>query len=182
MTHASAANGIAVAIGWAGLALRFICLAVWIVLFNTEARAAMAMLEHAIVAASTVIFCWNFCDAMRAQSANRTAFGEARAQDEDRLEQLNFQVNHDALTNLPNRRAWMNAMEHAIPKEPLAVIRVDLDRFKKVNDAHGHAAGDAALQHAASCLRSLLGHADVCARLGGDEFGAAPRADTPVTC
>ncbi|MCG6882188.1 MAG: EAL domain-containing protein [Silicimonas sp.] len=88
---------------------------------------------------------------------------------------------HDTLTNLPNRRALMIALRDVTQKEPLSIVHVDLDRFKEMNDTYGHAAGDAALQHAASALRSVFGDETMCARLGGDEFvvllrGAAQEA------
>ncbi|WP_316648288.1 putative bifunctional diguanylate cyclase/phosphodiesterase [Ovoidimarina sediminis] len=88
---------------------------------------------------------------------------------------------HDTLTNLPNRRALMIELGDVAQKEPLTIVHVDLDRFKEINDTYGHAAGDAALQHAASALRSVFGDEAMCARLGGDEFvvllrGAAQEA------
>lgn len=81
----------------------------------------------------------------------------------------------DPLTGLPNRRAW----DERVPELLEACRRglsaclgvIDLDLFKAVNDRHGHAAGDRALQLAAASLRSNLRHSDFLARLGGDEFG-----------
>lgn len=80
----------------------------------------------------------------------------------------------DSLTQLPNRRAfeeWLTA-ERAFPDGPrgFAVIMVDLDHFKSINDANGHIAGDAVLREAADRLRAALRPSDFVARYGGDEF------------
>ncbi len=79
-------------------------------------------------------------------------------------------ANHDVLTELPNRRALMRELTEALPREPIAILHVDLDKFKEINDTQGHAAGDAALRHAGAALRYVLGDTALCARLGGDEF------------
>jgi diguanylate cyclase len=91
---------------------------------------------------------------------------------------LNHQQTHDALTTLPNRSAFLNALQSAIDrsvagnsaKTLLAVMLVDLDRFKIVNDSLGHEFGDAVLQEVARRLQHTLGDAGIAARLGGDEF------------
>lgn len=79
-------------------------------------------------------------------------------------------ANHDVLTELPNRRALIKELTAALEREAVAVVHVDLDHFKEINDTHGHAAGDAALRHAAASLTHVLGESALCARLGGDEF------------
>ncbi|CAB3776777.1 hypothetical protein LMG28614_00282 [Paraburkholderia ultramafica] len=82
---------------------------------------------------------------------------------------------HDVLTGLPNRMLFMQKLESAIEEaarrdERLAVLFVDLDRFKQINDQFGHAVGDKVLVAVARRLKQVLCAADVVARLGGDEF------------
>ncbi|MBS0535197.1 MAG: GGDEF domain-containing protein [Proteobacteria bacterium] len=81
---------------------------------------------------------------------------------------------HDHLTGLSNRRGLINAVEGRIqaaqPGDALALLFLDLDGFKIVNDTHGHAAGDQLLKMAADRLRRVLRDCDVAARIGGDEF------------
>ncbi len=75
----------------------------------------------------------------------------------------------DNLTGLPNRAGLDRAMEYA-PHGPCAVLCVDLDDFKKIDDELGHAAGDAVLKHAARVFRGAIRDVDVAARVGGEEF------------
>jgi diguanylate cyclase (GGDEF) domain len=82
---------------------------------------------------------------------------------------------HDGLTGLPNRMLFMQKLEAAIEEatrrqEGLAVLFVDLDRFKQINDQFGHSIGDEVLAAVAHRLTQVLCSADVAARLGGDEF------------
>jgi diguanylate cyclase (GGDEF)-like protein len=96
----------------------------------------------------------------------------------------------DPLTGLPNRRAFDEALPRALAAAtsdaPLALALLDLDHFKQVNDLHGHAHGDAALQLLAELLQTHPRPGDLAARLGGDEFvllvpGDAPAAATLCT-
>ncbi|EGQ7996143.1 diguanylate cyclase [Vibrio vulnificus] len=84
---------------------------------------------------------------------------------------------HDELTGLPNRRYFMYSLEHHFEHakkqgrdDTFAVINLDLDRFKQINDTHGHAAGDKVLIACAERLKSTLRSTDLVARIGGDEF------------
>jgi diguanylate cyclase (GGDEF)-like protein len=83
-------------------------------------------------------------------------------------------AHYDALTDLPNRVLLHERLERALkeiqPGEQLAVLYIDIDEFKSVNDALGHAIGDELLKTVADRLRDCLGENDVAARLGGDEF------------
>ena len=84
-------------------------------------------------------------------------------------------AHHDALTNIPNRLLLVSRLEHAIDRVKRhggmgAVLFLDLDRFKQVNDTLGHAAGDELLKEVARRIKSRLRDMDTLARLGGDEF------------
>ncbi|QNM97966.1 diguanylate cyclase domain-containing protein [Chitinimonas koreensis] len=85
---------------------------------------------------------------------------------------LRHQAEHDALTGLPNRRAFMALLEDGLAqaRRPQAVLFLDLDGFKAVNDQHGHESGDELLRQFAARIRSCVRDSDVVARLGGDEF------------
>jgi diguanylate cyclase (GGDEF)-like protein len=96
---------------------------------------------------------------------------------------------HDALTALPNRILFRDRLRHALERghrehTPTCVLLIDLDGFKAINDAHGHAVGDAVLVAFADRLRSVLRASDTAARLGGDEFSIVcentDRADAEV--
>ncbi|WP_420427319.1 diguanylate cyclase domain-containing protein [Algiphilus sp.] len=82
------------------------------------------------------------------------------------------QAHHDPLTDLPNRTHFYQMLEQALAAQPetVALIYIDLDGFKAVNDTYGHAAGDALLCAVAGRLRRAFREDDVVARLGGDEF------------
>lgn len=88
---------------------------------------------------------------------------------------LEHLARHDPLTGLPNRRVFFERLEHALAAarrsaKPLAVLFVDLDHFKQLNDSLGHSVGDRVLQAVANLLRSATRESDTVARLGGDEF------------
>lgn len=90
-------------------------------------------------------------------------------------EQLQYLAQHDALTRLPNRQLFHDRLESAltrVARNPaiFALLYLDLDKFKQVNDLHGHAAGDLLLHEVARRLRDCVREADTVARLGGDEF------------
>jgi diguanylate cyclase (GGDEF)-like protein/PAS domain S-box-containing protein len=92
-------------------------------------------------------------------------------------EQLTFQAHHDALTRLPNRLLFNDRLQQALgaasrTSKPLAVMLVDVDRFKFVNDTYGHHNGDELLCQVAERLRQRLRTSDTLARMGGDEFAA----------
>jgi diguanylate cyclase (GGDEF)-like protein/PAS domain S-box-containing protein len=91
---------------------------------------------------------------------------------EEQIKQLAF---YDPLTQLPNRRLLQERLKHGIDVErrdgkQLALLMLDLDRFKAVNDSFGHLAGDDLLQHVAARITTRLRDVDMVARLGGDEF------------
>lgn len=90
-------------------------------------------------------------------------------------EQLLFLSEHDPLTNLMNRRAFDKQLENAMIKAnrsgcKLALLFIDLDEFKQVNDTYGHDAGDVVLVNIAQRLEESVRESDFVGRLGGDEF------------
>jgi diguanylate cyclase (GGDEF)-like protein len=89
-------------------------------------------------------------------------------------QRISHMARHDALTGLPNRLLFRERMEQALAgvsrEESLAVLSIDLDCFKEVNDTYGHPAGDALLRGVADRLRRCVGDGGMVARLGGDEF------------
>ncbi|HYT69952.1 MAG TPA: GGDEF domain-containing protein [Gemmatimonadales bacterium] len=99
---------------------------------------------------------------------------------------LELLATHDPLTNILNARAFTTELAHELGRNrrygrPLALIYLDLDDFKAVNDAHGHATGDAVVRLVADAMRSALRQADVVGRLGGDEFAVLmPETDASV--
>lgn len=95
-----------------------------------------------------------------------------KKESERRLEHL---AHHDPLTDLPNRSLFRDRLRQAIRKagrddQPLALLFIDLDRFKEVNDSLGHVAGDQLLVEAARRIMACVRSSDTVARLGGDEF------------
>lgn len=93
------------------------------------------------------------------------------------MERLAYQAHFDSLTQLPNRTLLKSALEEKIQQagakgETFAVLFMDLDRFKQVNDHLGHAAGDAVLIASATRIQSILRDGEIAARIGGDEFVA----------
>lgn len=127
--------------------------------------------------------------APRADAARRvavhdvaTVVGELLASDRRRMEAEELAsraielAGVDALTGLGNRRTWRRALDEETARatryaRSSAVVVVDLDGLKRINDEQGHAAGDAHLQQAAAAVRAASRSVDVVCRLGGDEFG-----------
>ncbi|KAF3978178.1 MAG: EAL domain-containing protein [Methylococcales symbiont of Iophon sp. n. MRB-2018] len=90
-------------------------------------------------------------------------------------ERIRYQVNYDALTDLPNRYLYSDRLESAILHakrigKHIALMRLDLDRLKWINDTFGHRAGDIVLQETAKRLKRAIRSSDTIARIGGDEF------------
>ena len=98
------------------------------------------------------------------------------------FEEMRFLADHDPLTRLLNRRAFSERLSPSrrglrALRPPVSLIVCDLDGFKQLNDAHGHAAGDAALEGFAELLADGRREVDGVFRIGGDEFAAAAARD-----
>ncbi|PKG58520.1 diguanylate cyclase [Shewanella sp. Choline-02u-19] len=98
-----------------------------------------------------------------------------------------YKTNYDSLTKLPNRHLFSSRLQHAIDtasqhQSQIAVFLIDLDRFKFINELHGHAAGNKILKQSAMRLEAVLGPKDSIARIGGDEFAIiSPQHNTTET-
>jgi diguanylate cyclase (GGDEF)-like protein/PAS domain S-box-containing protein len=135
---------------------------------------------------------WDVTEEVAAQRALESAMALVEARNRE-LEETKARIEHnslhDTLTGLPNRRyldAWLTERAERCHEQggSIALLHIDLDRFKQINDTLGHVAGDAMLVHAAGLLRANLTKDDFVARVGGDEFivvcvydGAATRLD-----
>lgn len=116
-------------------------------------------------------------DLLEQQVQLRTAALEDEIKQRKQAEQrLKFSAAHDSLTGLPNRTIFIDLLNHAIAcrkrktEFKFAVLFLDLDRFKVVNDSLGHHAGDILLRNVSSKLKKVVRDKDTVARLGGDEF------------
>ncbi len=127
---------------------------------------------------------WDVTADVKLQDALKQAKAEAERRNtelEDTKARIEHMAMHDSLTGLPNRRFLDIELSRAVDRTetaPRALLIVDLDRFKQINDTFGHAAGDALLVHVADILRSLARPSDFVARIGGDEFVILCRHDT----
>jgi diguanylate cyclase (GGDEF)-like protein len=132
-----------------------------------QARACQLTLEQALADARTELGC------LHAELAGSRACAD----------QARYAASHDSLTGLLNRSHFLQQLElsltrpdGAAPGGPV-VFFIDLDRFKQVNDQHGHAVGDEVLRIVAARLRRSVRAADLVCRLGGDEFACLLQAD-----
>lgn len=111
----------------------------------------------------------------RAQLREAEAVTDAMRRAALAMEQVKYLAQHDGLTGIANRMLFVELANHRIAlarrqNQSLALLAVDLDGFKAVNDTDGHAAGDRVLKQAAARLEASCREADIAARLGGDEF------------
>jgi len=122
----------------------------------------------------------NYADAVDVKQRDEigrlaVAFNEMRTGIADREERIRYQATHDALTGLPNRVLFLDRLAQTIagakrPGDTVAIIMMDLDRFKEINDTLGHHFGDDLLKEIGLRLKQTLRETDTVARLGGDEF------------
>ncbi|HEY3149588.1 MAG TPA: GGDEF domain-containing protein [Dongiaceae bacterium] len=109
---------------------------------------------------------------LEGQASQSVELAEELAEQKQRSDYL---ANHDLLTGLPNRRAFQDELRLRVDyasssRSTVALLFVDLDRFKDVNDTLGHEAGDGLLQKVAAIFGATMRHDDFVARIGGDEF------------
>jgi len=140
-----------------------------LLVISTEAWIAIALLAISSV-------CLVLLERARTAEWLRTQQGRLEDQIAQRTRELSYVANHDALTGLVNRAAFTQSLADGLivaarRGEALAVLLLDLDGFKAVNDTLGHEQGDRLLRKVAHRIRSRCRQADVVARLGGDEFG-----------
>ena len=138
---------------------------------QAQSRAALRNAEDAYVQAKILMLLLGFCTVslgvIIARIVSRRASKQGR--------QLALQANFDALTNLPNRLMLLESLAQKIAgvgskKAGFAVMLLDLDRFKEVNDTLGHECGDVLLKEVGRRLKETVHHDDIVARLGGDEY------------
>lgn len=116
-------------------------------------------------------------DLARAFRDMRLQIGEQISELRDNQDELEHLAQHDPLTGLANRRKFQERLDHALAQarrmpQTVSVLFIDLDRFKPINDVHGHEVGDVVLQTVARRLQGVLREVDTVARIGGDEFVA----------
>ena len=119
----------------------------------------------------SVIVPWQMPDGLAAVIGLSTDITELH----ELKEQLQQQASSDSLTGLANRRSFWAQAERELERsrrhgQPLALMTMDIDHFKEVNDAYGHPMGDHVLRAFAACCQSVLRSTDLCARTGGEEF------------
>jgi diguanylate cyclase (GGDEF)-like protein/PAS domain S-box-containing protein len=156
------------------------------------ARVPVQVGSSPLVVDDHTMLCLTFTDLSVHKIKDReiARLGQAQAERLDELQvaqaALTQQATHDALTNLPNRALLVDRIDQAVAGckrsgQFVAVLFVDLDRFKQVNDTHGHAAGDDMLRRVAGKLVDALRPTDTVARIGGDEFVVlAPEVDSQL--
>ncbi|MGD7045830.1 EAL domain-containing protein [Jeotgalibacillus proteolyticus] len=104
---------------------------------------------------------------------------------EESMKKVEYIAYHDSLTSLPNRRYFEEAVEEAMGESQssengLAILFIDLDRFKFINDTLGHHIGDLLLKHVARSLKEIVGNQHIVSRQGGDEFMILLRSTSKV--
>ena len=143
---------------------------VWVVIDITERKNMQASLARA---KADVEQKFESCELKLSDATQKLQIG--MADHKRQQEHIHWMSHYDALTGLPNRNYLVTQSQKALEESrttgsPLALIFLDLDRFKHVNDSLGHKVGDALLQQIAKRLRSVVRDKDTVVRLGGDEF------------
>ena len=148
----------------------------WLIAAATRRTHAVLLAAHGSADARAGLAYGDTMAAALWRQRQRTLHAAATMQSYEALrvrhEQAALAAETDALTGVANRRGFDRVAEEIRGAgTPVAVLLVDMDKFKQINDARGHAAGDAALRSVAAALHAELRSGDLLARLGGDEFG-----------
>jgi len=128
--------------------------------------------ERPVAVAAQILLWWGLAILAMLWTARTRALRQQLQRERERAHEL---AREDALTGLGNRRALEEALGHEAARaartgEPVGLLLIDVDRFKSINDRHGHAVGDGCLRTVADALLHALRAADSCFRWGGDEF------------
>ena len=133
--------------------------------------------EWVITTGMMLVYIFNTFETLHKQKDTQRALYSARDEANARLRALEHLSRHDTLTGVLNRRAFDEELSHRLLDKrdvrDLAVILIDLDGFKPINDTYSHEAGDLVLQAIARRLQTFVGEHGIVARLGGDEFAIA---------
>lgn len=182
--HLAQRRAMAVMLGMTGLHIALIVLGLYLMHrrvirpLSRAAEALQAMKEDRYVAlvapvqGDEISAVFDGIADLQAQSRDRRAL---EAERDKLIERLRVQSSTDFLTSLPNRRAFFEAAEAEVARARrhgfgLVVLLLDVDHFKRINDALGHAAGDLALVALTEVLRQSVRQGDIAARIGGEEF------------
>jgi diguanylate cyclase (GGDEF)-like protein len=143
--------------------------------YSADARLRVSHVAHMLIALAALLFCMLITALGMYAKRNRQLAGQSQEFEHASL--------HDSLTGLPNRRRLLAALDEAAARardgeapHRIAVLYIDLDGFKQVNDSFGHPTGDAFLARVATCFRASVRKTDLVARIGGDEFAVLVRA------
>ena len=140
---------------------------------------------HWVHAALVSVYFAALCSIVRRHHADVHSAMRAQREKASLASRSEHMARHDALTGLPNRTLFHERLERAVEKlrdgVPFAVLYLDLDGFKEVNDGLGHAAGDRLLVAVAGRIQACVRPGDTVARLGGDEFAALLSSATDAT-
>ncbi|MFT4066625.1 diguanylate cyclase domain-containing protein [Paraburkholderia sp.] len=142
---------------------------------SADARLRVTHVARTLIALAALLFCMLITALGMYAKRNRQLAGQSHEFEHASL--------HDSLTGLPNRRRLLSALDEAATSaraapapHRIAVLYIDLDGFKQVNDSFGHPTGDAFLARVAACFRASVRRTDLVARIGGDEFAVLVQA------